>query len=265
MKYLDLQRLTCKMEEIQNSFKSKLPFRYLIIDNFFPNSVAKSILQSIPLIDHKVWDGKTYMDQKKKFQLSSFEEGTVLGDTFDELNSKQFVNWLEDITGFTDLTGDNSLFGGGLHQTINGGFLNVHIDYNIHPKTKLPRKLNVIVFLNLDWKEEYKGHFELWDLRNSPGTLMERILPDFNRCVIFETNEISFHGHPSPLSTPKGVARKSLATYYYSTKPTVKELVQENHNTIFANTQGITGNVRRISNGFQAMWERIYNLFGLKN
>jgi hypothetical protein len=124
---------------------------------------------------------------------------------------------LEELTQIEEpLLADPSLFGAGLHQSMNGAFLNVHVDYNIHPETKFHRRLNVLVYMNPNWKEEYEGHIELWDLTGKERKQLGRFSPDFNRCVIFETNEISFHGHPKKLNTPEGVSRKSLATYYYT-------------------------------------------------
>ena len=41
-------------------------------------------------------------------------------------------------------------------------------------------------------------------------------VPIFNRCVIFKTEENTFHGHPNPLACPKGMSRKSLILYYFT-------------------------------------------------
>jgi Rps23 Pro-64 3,4-dihydroxylase Tpa1-like proline 4-hydroxylase len=114
----------------------------------------------------------------------------------------------------------------------------------------------VIVYLNKDWKDEYEGHLELWDLTQGMQKLIGRFAPTFNRCVIFETNEISFHGHPKQLNTPVGVNRKSIATYYY-TKTRPESEVASEHNTIYVNTEGISGQVKRLSSGAKALLERV--------
>jgi Rps23 Pro-64 3,4-dihydroxylase Tpa1-like proline 4-hydroxylase len=175
---------------------------------------------------------------------------------FEELNSTTFLGWLEQVTAIPNLTSDEDLFGGGLHQSIAGAFLNVHVDYNIHPKTKLHRRLNVLVYMNKDWRNEYEGHLELWNIAGEKKQLLAKFPPTFNNCVIFETNEISYHGHPKPLRTPPDVSRKSLATYYYTSTRPQHEITGE-HNTIYVNTQGLSGQLNRIKSGWKALRERI--------
>lgn len=257
MKYIDIDRLNGRLDKLKEEFHSKKVFKYLMFDNFFSDEVAEEILKCYPTIEDGKWDGITYLDQKNKFQKNKFEEGSVLDVVFKEFNSIEFLNWLQDLTELDDnLIGDDELFGGGLHQSIKGAFLNVHVDYNIHPKTKCHRRLNVIVYMNKDWKDEYEGHLELWDLTDNKKELIDKYAPSFNRCVIFETNEVSFHGHPKKLNTPFGVNRKSLATYFY-TKNRPSSEVAEEHNTIYVNTEGATGKVKRFKSGVKAMLERI--------
>jgi Rps23 Pro-64 3,4-dihydroxylase Tpa1-like proline 4-hydroxylase len=229
-----------------------------MFEGFFKSDAAESIYGSYPTIQDGKWDGTTYVDQKNKFQKTSFEPSSVFNKVFTELNSEAFLRWLEKITGIDDLLGDAELFGGGLHQSIAGAFLNVHVDYNIHPKTKFHRRLNVLVYMNKDWKEEYEGQLELWDFSDNKKTLLAKYAPLFNRCVIFETNEISYHGHPKPLKTPSGVNRKSIATYYYSKSRPAHEITGE-HNTIYVNTEGVSGLLKRFSSGLKALTERLRN------
>lgn len=257
MKYVNLDALYERLPEIKKQYQSQQPFRFVMFENFFPAEVANDILNGYPEIDYGKWDGTTYVDQKNKFQKSSFDEGTLMDTVFKELNSPTFLKWLEELTEIEEpLVADPELFGGGLHQSINGAFLNVHVDYNFHPKTKFHRRLNVLVYMNKDWKKEYKGDLELWDLRDGKKELLGKFAPEFNRCVIFETNEISFHGHPDPLKSPKGINRKSLATYYY-TENRSDVVDAKDHNTIYANTQGTKGQLKRFGSGMKAAIERI--------
>lgn len=254
MKFIDFEKLKLKSEIIKNDYQSKKPFRYTMFDDFFKPDMAELVYNSYPTIKEGKWDNTTYINQKNKFQKTSFDEGSTFDNVFKELNSYEFVKWLEHITEIKDLIIDDKLFGGGLHQSIKGAFLNVHVDYNIHPETKKHRRVNVLVFMNKDWKEEYEGHLELWDLTGKKK-LLEKFLPSYNRCVIFETNEISFHGHPKPLQTPDHINRKSLATYYYTDLRPVNEITTE-HNTIYINTEGLTGKIKRFNSGIKAFYER---------
>jgi len=256
MNYIDFESLQDRQKAIRQDYQSKKPFRYTMFESFFKPEAVERIYNSYPTITDGRWDGTTYIDQKNKFQKTKFEPGSAFNEVFDELNSRQFLKWLEAVTDVPDLLGDDELFGGGLHQSIQGAFLNVHVDYNIHPKTKFHRRLNVLVYMNKSWKDEYEGHLELWDLSDNKKDLLAKIAPLFNRCVIFETNEISYHGHPKALKTPEGVNRKSIATYYYTQGRPENEIAGE-HNTIYVNTEGAGGQLKRLSSAFKALIERI--------
>ncbi|WP_347159352.1 2OG-Fe(II) oxygenase [Pontibacter chitinilyticus] len=253
MMYIDMVSLVKRQAALTAAFNAKEPFRYLVLEDFFISERAEEILAAYPAIKSGTWDGTTYIDQKNKFQQRDFAEGSLFACVFAELNAPKFLTWLEELTGITALTGDPALFGGGLHQSTQGAFLNVHVDYNVHPQTKYHRRLNVLVYLNKDWQDTYNGHLELWDM--SQKRLLDRIAPTFNRCVIFETNEISYHGHPSLLQTPAGISRKSIATYYYTPTRPETELASD-HNTRFVNTEGMAGQLKRFKAGLKALLER---------
>jgi Rps23 Pro-64 3,4-dihydroxylase Tpa1-like proline 4-hydroxylase len=126
----------------------------------------------------------------------------------------RFVNFLEKLTGIEGLITDHTLNGGGLHQILRGGKLDIHADYNYHPITQLDRRLNVLVYLNENWHPGWGGNLELWN--KDMSSCEKSIEPFFNRVVIFSTNDDSFHGHPDPLECPETESRKSIALYYYT-------------------------------------------------
>lgn len=134
-----------------------------------------------------------------------------------ELNSERMLAYLERLTGIKGLVADPDILGGGVHEILPGGFLNVHTDFNVHPKLKMLRTLNLIIYLNDDWQEEWEGHLELWD--EQVRHPIARIAPLMNRAALFQTNEISYHGHPTPLACPEQRTRKSFALYYYTPWP----------------------------------------------
>jgi Rps23 Pro-64 3,4-dihydroxylase Tpa1-like proline 4-hydroxylase len=135
-----------------------------------------------------------------------------------ELNSPEFINYLENMTGITDIiANDTTLLGGGIHRIKNGGFLKLHTDFNsYHHKHygKLDRRINLLIYMNPHWKEEYNGALLLCDKQN--GTCAKNILPILNRCVIFNTSNKSIHGHPERLNVPGNIYRQSIAVYYYT-------------------------------------------------
>ncbi len=253
---IDIDKLKLDKEQIEKQWSDpKKPFRYFIYDGFFKLDAAEKILANYPSVTQLGWDNTTYINQKNKFTLTKFgKEAHLLKEVFDELNSEAFLQLMSEITGIENLLGDEELFGGGLHQSRKGAFLDVHVDFNIHPKTKQHRRMNLIIYMNKDWKEEYNGYLELWDMDKKKQ--IEYVAPIFNRCVVFETNEISFHGHPKKLNTPDGTTRKSLAVYYYTKERSESETVSE-HNTIYKNTEGIKGKLKNIKSGIKAFFERM--------
>ena len=146
------------------------------------------------------------------------------------MNSAPFLEFLKILTGISPLISDPRLEGGGLHQIERNGFLKIHADFNVHPLYKLDRRLNLLIYLNKDWEEAYGGHFELWDREMS--RCIEKILPTFNRMVVFSTTDYSYHGHPDPLTCPPDRYRRSLALYYY-TNGRPEEEKSATHSTLY--------------------------------
>lgn len=254
MSFVDYDKLEAAKADIKNYWDTRKPFKYLVYDGLFTEEAAEKVLGEYPDTKQDGWDNTTYINQKNKFTKTEFEPGTVLQQAFDELNSPKFLKIMEEITGIDDLVADPKLFGGGLHQSMAGAFLDVHVDFNYHPETKYHRRMNIIVYMNKDWKKEYNGYLELWDMDTK--TQLEYVEPKFNRCVVFETNEISFHGHPKPLKTPPGQSRKSLALYYYTKERPAHE-ISGDHNTIYVNTEGTSGLFKNLKSGMKALVDRI--------
>lgn len=257
---LTLENLRARVFDLQREWSSKKPFRYVIIDDFLPTDFAEQILATYPEPDIEGWDDTTYLHQRKKFtKTSGFSE--PIGRFFVLTASPDFRDVISDITGIQKLTDDPDLVGGGLHQILRGGFLDVHVDYNFHPQTKLHRRMNLLLYLNKDWKPEYEGHLELWDLESN--VQLDRIAPLFNRVVIFETNELSYHGHPRPLNTPQHITRKSLAIYYYTKEHGVTVVAPE-HNTLYRQTTGIKGYVKTLRAATRTLSERVGSQNGME-
>ncbi len=222
-------------KERADEYKNAKPFPHMYFDNFLPVEAAEAALNEFPQPKQLTW---TEFDRPNERKLA-FDVVEKLPPSIRTvlyfLNSRPMLNFLEILTGIQGVIPDPYYVGGGLHQIKPGGNLEVHADFNHHTKLKLDRRINVLVYLNKDWKEEYGGHFELW---NKDMTQAEqKILPLFNRCAIFSTTSTSYHGHPTPLSCPPDRTRKSMATYYYSNgRP--EEEVGDAHSTLFQHRPG---------------------------
>ena len=239
--YKDLNNFILKEKD---NYQNAKPFPHTTINNFFDSKYLDKVLNDFPknLDDNKELMGFDNMNEKKMFSKkpSPLLFKYQIHNFLIELNSSYFLDFLQKISGIKEsLIPDPYFWGGGLHIIKRGGYLKIHCDYNIHPKTKLNRRINVLIYLNKDWKEEYGGHLELWNREMSECQL--KVLPAFNTMVIFNTNDFSFHGHPSPLLCPEGVTRNSIALYYYTNGRPTSEIDINNyeHSTLFKNRKDL--------------------------
>ena len=205
-----------KMELLKKKFINNKPFPHMVIDNFFDKKFLNKIIKCYKINDN--WINYSFVNNFKKFGLNDRSKmNHDLNLLFNNLASKKFVNKLIKITKIEKLFLDKDLDGGGLHQIFKNGYLNIHTDFASHTtKHNWKRVLNILIYANKSWKKKYNGNLELW---NSTGKKkITEIFPKFNRCVIFLTNDISFHGHPKKLKCPSNLSRKSIAAYYFIDK-----------------------------------------------
>lgn len=213
------------------AYAAASPFPHVVIDDFLPEAVASRMLAEFPSPAAAAWDRLDKSAYSKKLAANREEQvGPFLFAVLEELNRREFLAFLERLTGIAGLAPDPYFEGGGLHQILPGGFLKVHADFNFHSVLRLDRRLNLLIYLNRDWREEYGGHLELWN--EAMTQCGARVLPVFNRAVIFSTTDRSFHGHPDPLRCPEGMTRKSMALYYYS-RGRPEEEVSPSHSTLW--------------------------------
>lgn len=221
---LNINHLECLGKSLHDSYISAQPFPNVVVDDFLPPKDATRLLKLFPKQESKIWLDWKKRDTVHQPRKQGIGDASRLGDAAPYLqnaistfNSYAFVNFLEKLTGIKKILPDPYLYGGGLHQTLSGGRLAIHTDFNTLKKLDLYRRINVLFFLNKNWQPEYNGNLELWDEELS--NCVQSIQPLFNRLVVFNTDKKSFHGHPHALATPPNVTRKSIALYYYTAKP----------------------------------------------
>lgn len=218
---------------LREAYESAAPFPHAVLDGLFPDSALEEVLAEFPRPGEIEWvqfDSPT--ERKLGYSYRSRLRPAV--QTFLWImNSAPMLEFLEALTGIRGLIPDPYFGGAGPHQIEAGGFLKVHADFNWHPLLHLDRRLNVLVYLNQDWREEYGGHLELWD--REVTRCVQKILPVFNRTVVFSTTDHSFHGHPTPLACPAGRTRKSISLYYYTNGRPAEERTDP-HDTLFRKT-----------------------------
>lgn len=219
---IDYELLQSQKNILSNAFRAARPFRWMLLDGFLRDPWPQGLHDEFGAAVER--SGKSANAPKKhKHVLAKIgivrreQMNEIHRQFFDAIQEPRFTAFLEEVTGISPVIADPSLAGGGLHEIHRGGYLNVHADFNFHPETGHHRRLNILYYLNPVWHDEWEGKLELWP-EDFSGPFAE-IAPEINRMVIFETSEISYHGHPKPLRVPPGVTRRSLATYYYSTWP----------------------------------------------
>ena len=232
--------LTSKInpQEFTEVYNNATPFAHINFLNLFDEDKLKEIVKEFPTMEKEMSDksGRT-TNQKQSFKTKHGEILKRLQPKTKEfckfMNSDVMVKWLRDLTGIKDLVADDTLEGGGPHTISKGGFLKMHVDFNVHPKTRYDRRLNVLVYLNDKWDKSWGGDLELWkDMKED--TFKRTYGSVMNNTIIFNTTDVSWHGHPDPLNCPEHIKRRSLAFYYYS-KPDVES---EAHNTIYVERPG---------------------------
>ena len=224
------------------SFSKASPFPNIYFDNFFNPEYLNKVLEEFPDLS-SIKESKKFQDAKQIKLASKGEQffGIETKRFMHFLNSEPFLEFLQVLTGIEEpLINDPYFLGGGQHEIKKGGLLKIHADFNKHPKLGLDRRINVLVYLNKDWKEEYGGNFELW--KTDMSECGKKILPIFNRMAIFSTTDFSYHGHPNPLNCPENRSRKSLALYYYTNGRPDNEINKglEKHSTLFKAREGDT-------------------------
>jgi Rps23 Pro-64 3,4-dihydroxylase Tpa1-like proline 4-hydroxylase len=219
---MDLSRWN--QEELKKQFFVAEPFHHIVLDNFLDSSFLHQVLQEIVQMPEDKWfdpkfgyinnEPDSYV-QSKKIALTNVEIMQPLSKQIMEMfHSPSFIQFLENITDIHDLETDPYSFGAGIHRIKKDGHLSIHADFNIHPMTSKYRRINALLYLNQDWKEEYNGSLELWN--KDMSSCVHSIPPIFNRLVIFRITDDAFHGHPAPWKAPEGIDRLSFAFYYYT-------------------------------------------------
>lgn len=221
--------------EIQHRFQQARPFRHVAIERFLDEAVAEGLLADFPRFD----PAKAMNEHGEVGRKAVFEHVTGISAAYREfyryINSKPFLDAMSELTGIPDLIADETLFGGGTHENLDGQGLDVHVDFNIDERRMLHRRVNLLIYLNKEWEESWGGSIELHSDPWTPKADQVRtFLPLFNRAVIFETNEYSWHGFRRirlPESR-KHLSRKSFSIYLYTKDRPAEEVVAP-HTTFY--------------------------------
>jgi hypothetical protein len=224
---------------VAESYRSKSPYPYGGFDNFLPEAVLDRVLQELRDLP-EAEDMFNRPQEKLKTSYSPERLPPYTRNLFYVLNSRPFIRFLEEMTGINGLIPDPYFAGGGVHVVANGGHLDIHADFNHNAKLNLERRLNILIYLNKDWKKEYGGSFEIWNTDMTEQ--VASFVPEFNRMCCFNTGSDTWHGNPETVNHPEGEPRMSLALYYYTA---TWDHTRKAHTTLFKPRPGTVDQVDR--------------------
>ncbi len=219
-------------EALRSQVRIAQPFPHFCIDNFLVPDFAEKVLASFPSFQEAEQLGRKFeaVNERNKVQIT---DSTKFPEAISRLNqvlsSEEWLETMSYVMDIPNLVADATLAGGGIHETGPRGHLDVHVDFNYLQEQALHRRLNILVYFNKNWRPEWGGNIELWD--KDVKTCHQSLSPVFNRCVVFATNEISYHG-VTAVQCPEASSRKSFAAYYY-TKEAPAGWDGQTHSTVF--------------------------------
>jgi Rps23 Pro-64 3,4-dihydroxylase Tpa1-like proline 4-hydroxylase len=220
------------LDKINTNNVIQQPFPHFCIDDLLDEDFANEIYQAFPTYQEALALGHEFaaVNEKRKIQITESKKFPApILELHKILASREFISRVENMMGIPNLLADPDLTGGGIHETNSGGHLDVHVDFNYIPEKKWHRRVNILIYFNKNWKEEYGGYLDIWD--QEVKTRHGYFAPKFNRACGFATSEISWHG-VMPVTCPINMMRRSFAVYCY-TKEAPAEWDGNEHSTIF--------------------------------
>ena len=212
---VDLGSLEGRVATLAAEYAAAQPFPHVVLDDVLFPDAFRAAAKEFPALRDPFWKGYLHVNETKYGNTQPDTWGSTLTAVAQDLTSPDFVAFLEELTGIRGLLPDWSMDGGGLHETLRGGHLNVHADFTTHHvKENWSRRVNILLYLNEEWLEQWGGQLELWDKEMTAP--QAKVQPAGNRMLVFTTSDDSFHGHPEALTCPEDVARRSMALYYFT-------------------------------------------------
>lgn len=219
-------------DALRHQAQTAKPFPFIAVDNFLRPEAAEAILKAFPSFEDALKVGRTFDAVNEKFKVQVTDKAKFaepIAQLNEELASQEFLDLMSYVFNIPHLLPDDKLVGGGIHETGPRGHLDVHVDFNLIEDRQLFRRLNILIYFNKEWQDSWGGNIELWD--KEVKVCHQSFSPIFNRCVVFETSEISYHG-VTAVQCPAGMSRKSFAAYYY-TKDAPADWSGHKHSTVF--------------------------------
>jgi len=223
------------VDRIRETFLHARPFRHVAVDDFFDPAFAERLLEEFPSFDKRLAHAESGETGGKSVNTAIATISPAYEELYSFISSAPFLEYMSRLSGIDGLIHDPAMYGGGTHENLHGQELDPHVDFNFDQSQKLHRRLNLIVYLNKDWKPEWGGGLEIHSNPRDPAVnRIQTFGPLFNRAVLFETNEYSWHGFPK-IQLPedrRNLSRKSISVYLYTEDRPAEEIAPK-HATFY--------------------------------
>lgn len=224
-----------RADQYRGAFVSAKPFKHIVIEEFFEPAFAECLLLEFPRFDTRLARNEFGEVRGKAVNTKIREISPAYQRLYEIIGGKPFLELVGRISGIPDLILDPKMYGGGTHENLHGQDLDAHVDFNYDEAAQLHRRLNLIVYLNKEWESGWGGAIEIHSNPWEPEqNTIQAYDPLFNRAVMFETNEISWHGFPRIDLPPekRDLSRKSISIYLYTATRPPEEIVPP-HGTFY--------------------------------
>ena len=211
----DRERLEREADSLRAEYLAATTWPHVIIRGAFPDEVVAAAAAECMQLENEDMLLTAGPAQVKQESASGLGPRTT--ELLATLDSDFFKGLIEKITGVKDPIADTTHALGGMHRSKQGGFTLIHRDFRRQPETNLHHRVNMLLYLNPEWHEDWGGYLELWP--SNMKAVGKRVAPLGNTLLIWETHDQTLHGLPDPVACPPGVSRVSLASYWYTEKP----------------------------------------------
>lgn len=237
MNQLELRdEATLCSQKIREASLHTFPFKHAVIDNFLTANLANNAMKAFPPLCDPCWEHSKDQGIEVKSRTmwsSEFDIPEHIIDVIRIVNSSLILTAMSDLFDIPKLMPDPYYSGGGLNVSEKNGHLDVHVDGNYHDASGLNRRINLLIYLNPNWQENWGGEFGIYT--DDGNALVKAVPPLFNRCVIFDSHDKSYHGLPNPINFPDTEPRKSIILYYYTKaeRPQAQVAISEPHSALW--------------------------------
>lgn len=203
------------LQDLERAVIRKHPYPFMRGAISWDSNFVRELNSEIYALDPSWWHRYDSRIEKKTTLSDWSRFGPQIYRVFSYLCGNNVSTLLGKKFGYKELVPDFGLHGGGIHSCEDGGILNPHLDYDLHPRTLFRRRVNLVIYINpLFHSATHGGALGLYaksDNLDFSGDLVEELAIEGLCFIAFDTSRHSWHGLTSPV---RGQRRLSLAMYY---------------------------------------------------